>query len=290
MSAEPTEPEYRFYGELATWWPLISPPEDYLEEAEFIATVLGSATEPVAAAPAPEPPPSPETPPAAEPEATPAPGPAAAPRPEVLELGSGGGHNAAHLKKQFTMTLVDLSEDMLEVSRRLNPECTHQQGDMRTVRLGRTFDAVFVHDAVDYMTTREDLALAVTTAYEHCRPGGTAVFVPDDTAESFEESSDHGGRDGVDDQGLPSVRGVRYLEWTWDPDPTDSWVLTEYTFLLRDLDGSVRVVHETHRFGVFHRDVWLELLTGAGFDTEVRVEETSEDRPGRLLFIGHRPI
>src|SRR5947199_313515 len=76
---------------------------------------------------------------------------------EVLELGSGGGHNAVHLKARFTMTLVDLSAGMLDMSRRLNPECEHHQGDMRTVRLGRTFDAVFVHDAVDYMLTEDDL-------------------------------------------------------------------------------------------------------------------------------------
>ena len=36
------------------------------------------------------------------------------------------------------MTLVDLSEEMLAVSRELNPECEHLQGDMRTLRLGRT--------------------------------------------------------------------------------------------------------------------------------------------------------
>jgi len=256
MSEDPTEQEYRFYGELASWWPLISPPEEYTEEAAYISSVLGSSGQPMR---------------------------------DVLELGSGGGHNAAHLKKQFAMTLVDISEEMLDVSRRLNPECGHQQGDMRTVRLGRTFDAVFVHDAVDYMTTREDLQLAVQTAFEHCRPGGVAVFVPDDTAESFEESTDHGGRDAADSDGLPLVRGVRYLEWTWDPDPTDSWVLTEYTFLLRNDDGSVRVVHETHRLGVFHRDLWLEVMTATGFEVEVRVEETTEDRPARLLFIGRRP-
>ena len=42
------------------------------------------------------------------------------------------------------MTLVDLSDGMLAVSRQLNPECEHHLGDMRTVRLGRTFDAVWV--------------------------------------------------------------------------------------------------------------------------------------------------
>jgi trans-aconitate methyltransferase len=85
----------------------LAPPE-YAEEAAEAATLLRSASMPVR---------------------------------EVLELGSGGGHNAVHLKAYFALTLVDLSPDMLEVSRRLDPECDHQQGDMRTVRLGRAFDA-----------------------------------------------------------------------------------------------------------------------------------------------------
>jgi trans-aconitate methyltransferase len=72
---------------------------------------------------------------------------------EVLELGSGGGNNASHMKRAFAMILVEPSDGMREISRRLNPECEHRSGDMRTVRLDRTFDAVFVHDAIMYMTT-----------------------------------------------------------------------------------------------------------------------------------------
>jgi SAM-dependent methyltransferase len=242
--------EHRFYGELAEWWPLISPPEEYAEEAAYAATVLSSASIPVR---------------------------------DVLELGSGGGHNAVHLKAHFAMTLVDLSAEMLTVSRRLNPECDHRQGDMRAVRLGRTFDAVFVHDAVDYMTSEADLRRVIETAFVHCRPGGVAVFVPDHTAETFEAMTDHGGSDAADG------RGVRYLEWAWDPDPADTWVLTEYAFLLRDAGGSVRVVHETHRTGLFSRDVWLRLLASAGFVARAVAEQTTEDRAPRELFAGHRP-
>jgi SAM-dependent methyltransferase len=241
--------EHRFYGDLAVWWPLVSPPEEYAEEAAFAATVLDSAAIPVR---------------------------------HVLELGSGGGHSAFHLKARFAMTLVDLSEEMLAVSRRLNPECEHLTGDMRTLRLGRAFDAVFVHDAVDYMTTEDDLRRAIETAFAHCRPGGIAVLVPDRTAETFEAESDHGGTDGADG------RGVRYLEWSWDPDPSDTWTLTEYAFLLRDADGSVRVVHETHRLGLFGREVWLRLLAEAGFDADASTEETTEDRTPRDFFVGRR--
>ncbi len=248
MTDMPTR--HRFYADLAAWWPLISPPREYADEAAFAATVLGSASVEVR---------------------------------EVLELGSGGGHNAAHLKARFAMTLVDLSEDMLAVSRRLNPGCDHHQGDMRTVRLGRTFDAVLVHDAVDYMVGEADLRQTIGTAFTHCRPGGIAVFVPDHTAETFAPSTDHGGTDGADG------RGARYLEWSWDPDPADTWTLTEYAFLLRDPDGSVQAVHETHRTGLFGRDVWLRLLADAGFDPDAVTEPDTGDGTPRELFIGRRP-
>ena len=180
------------------------------------------------------------------------------------------------------MTLVDLSEEMLAESRLLNPDCEHHQGDMRTVRLGRTFDAVYLHDAVDYMVTEADLRAAIATAYEHCRPGGIAVFVPDRTTETFEEDTDHGGNDGSDG------RGVRFLEWTWDPDPDDTWTLTEYAFLLRAPEGSVRIVHETHRLGLFSRNEWLRLITEAGFTADAVAEVTSEDRTPRDFFVGRR--
>jgi trans-aconitate methyltransferase len=230
---------HRFYGDLAVWWPLISPPEEYAEEAAYFATVLNSASIPVH---------------------------------QVLELGSGGGSNAFHLKARFAMTLVDLSEEMLAVSRRLNPDCAHRQGDMRTLRLGRTFDAVFVHDAVDYMVTEADLRAAVETAFVHCRAGGVAVFVPDRIRETFAEETDHGGTDGEDG------RAVRFLDWSWDPNPADTWSQTEYAFLLRERDGSVRVVHESHRLGLFGHDDWLRFIA----------EITTEERAPRHLFLGRR--
>ena len=64
---------------------------------------------------------------------------------------------------------------------------------------------------------------------------------------------------------------------------------TEYAFLLRDPDGTVRTVHETHRLGLFGREVWLRLLVDTGFSPEALVEQTTEDRTPRTMFIGHRP-
>jgi SAM-dependent methyltransferase len=239
--------EYRLYQDLAGWWPLISPPEQYADEAACVAAALAAAQIPVR---------------------------------EVLDLGSGGGHVAAHLKDRMTLTLVDLSEQMLAVSRQLNPECAHQQGDMRTVRLGRTFDAVLVHDAVDYMTTEAELGQVIETAFVHCRPGGAAVFVPDHIAENFQAATGGGG--GGDAAG----RHASFRERAWDPDPADSWIQAEYEFVLRAADGTAQVIRETHRLGAFSRPAWSRLLAGAGFEADITGQAAG--RPARNLFIGRR--
>ena len=243
----------RLYEEFAAWWPLLSAPADYAEEAAFYERTLIAAS-------------------------------SSAPR-TVLELGSGGGSNASHLKARFEMVLVDLSEGMLAVSRALNPECEHIQGDMRTVRLGRQFDAVFVHDAVCYMTTEIDLQKAMDTAFAHCKPGGVALFAPDFVRENFRPPmSDHGGHDGP-------TRGLRYLEWMWDPDPADSTYVVDYAYLLRHADGQVRVEHDRHVEGLFDRADWLRMLANAGFE-DIRVvplEHSEIDPTTHEVFVGRRP-
>jgi SAM-dependent methyltransferase len=235
----------KLYDELAEWWPLFSAPEDYAEEAAFFSHLLVDACNP-------------------------------APR-TVLELGSGGGNNAFYLKSKFEMTLVDLSPQMLAVSRALNPECEHREGDMRTVNLGRTFDAVFVHDAIAYMTSAADLEAAIRTAYRHCRAGYVALFVPDCVQESFVAETSHGGRDG-------NGRSLRYLEWTFDPDPTDTTYRTDFAIMLRDDRGDTRVVHDSHVEGLFPRADWLRMLRDTGFEPR-----TLTDEWGREIFVAKRP-
>jgi SAM-dependent methyltransferase len=231
----------KLYDQLAQWWPLLSPPSDYAEEAEFYAAkLLAAGTKPALT---------------------------------LLELGSGGGNNASYLKKHFQMTLVDLSPGMLAVSRALNPECTHLQGDMRTVRLGRQFDRVFIHDAICYMTTLSDLRKAVESAYIHCRPGGAALFAPDYLKETFRTGDDHGGTDD-------RRRGLRYLEWTWDPDPADSAYTVDFAYLLRNENGDVSVEHDRHIEGLFARGEWRDVLTSAGFQAESVRFDHSDLPPG----------
>jgi SAM-dependent methyltransferase len=243
-----TDPsDTRLYTDLAPWWPLLSAPESYEEEAAIYANLLiEHSTRP------------PET---------------------VLELGSGGGNNASHMKARFKMTLVDLSPGMLEVSRRLNPECEHFQGDMRTVRLDRVFDGVFVQDAVCYMATEDDLRSAIETAAVHCAPGGVLVIAPDFIRENFRTGTDHGGHDGAG-------RGLRYLEWVHDPDPSDDQYEVEYAYVMLEDGQPPRVVQDHHVEGLFSRDVWMRLLDEAGFDAREAPFVHSEVDYEGVIFVG----
>jgi hypothetical protein len=236
------------YSELAPWFHLLTAPEDYGQEAEdYRLAIVEAADGPV------------ET---------------------LLELGSGGGNNASHLKHHFRCTLTDLSPEMLVLSRTINPECEHIEGDMRTLRLGRTFDAVFVHDAIGYLITAEDIRSAAATAFVHTRPGGVAVITPDCVRETFAPETDCGGHDD------PSGAGVRYLEWTHPADPAETAYHVDYAILVRDSDGSVTVHHDHHVIGLFSTAEWLEMLGSAGY--EVRAVDPGEGHDNQLMFVCRR--
>lgn len=152
----------KMYHKLAPWWHLLSPPEDYADEAEFIRQSFeeyGDGT-----------------------------------IKRVLELGCGGGNNAYHLKQHYELTLTDVSEPMLKECQRINPECPIICVDMRELRLPHQFDAVFVHDAIEYMTTEQDLKKVFKVVYGHLRPGGVGLFMPDHIKDTFKPATEHGGK------------------------------------------------------------------------------------------------
>ena len=149
------------YTEYADWWPLLSAPGDYEEEAEIFRRMFFDYSDK-----------SPST---------------------MLELGCGGGNNASHLKRSFSLTLSDL-----------------------------------------------------------------ALFVPDQLRETFKPRTSHGGHD-------EGQRGMRYLEWVWDPDPRDQTCLADFAYLFRHPGGAVTVAQDRHLLGLFARADWLRLLKRVGF-------------------------
>ena len=236
----------RLYNDLAYLWPVISPAEDYGDEAvhwlRAIETKLGAGPH------------------------------------YLLELGVGGGHHLSHLTGHHRATAVDVSPNMLDLSRRLNPGVDHHLGDMRTVRLARRFDAVLIHDAISYMLTEDDLLAAFNTARAHLRPGGLLLIAPDIVAEAFREgavirwSTSNGPVSVVTEERLH------------DPDPSDTQIESWFTYEITE-NGSRRVERDRHVTGLFPVSAWMRLLEEAGFDAGM-VPLPGDDGLGEWLFSG----
>ena len=188
----------------------------------------------------------------------------------LLDIGCGGGKNVLNLKRDFTVTGLDLSPTMLAQAKELNPESSFVHGDMRTFRLNSTFDAVLMDDAISHMNCRDDFVAAFRTAYAHLSPGGVLVATPDATIESFQQNkttTTPATRDGLD---------VVFIENVYDPDPTDEHYETTILYLIRD-HGRLRIETDHWKMGIFSLETWRQVLRETGFQVHEGQYRSGED-------------
>ncbi|MDZ7960050.1 MAG: class I SAM-dependent methyltransferase [Aulosira sp. DedQUE10] len=104
----------------------------------------------------------------------------------ILELGCGTAKHAALLAKEsYEIDGVDFSQEMLlKAENRISQLPTDVSsklklfhGDIREVRLNRTFDVVLsLFHVISYQTKNEDLLATFATVKEHLKPGGIFIF------------------------------------------------------------------------------------------------------------------
>ncbi len=218
------------YGDLAEHWPVISPVDAYADEGRFISAILR----------------------------------AAAAR-DVVEFGCGGGHLSSYLRDEFALTLTDVSPQMVDMSQRLNPGCEHVVADMFDADLGRTFDAVLIHDAADYILDRDQMHAAFTTAGRHLRPGGLLLVVPDHLAETWQPSVMTGGSDAVRYEARYEAR--------------EGGIRIHFTVTVVG-----REIRESHDIGLFAQVEWVAGLARAGFATIDEIDASESGWGPRVAF------
>ena len=218
------------YTDLAWLFPMISPPEDYVEEAKHFCKVLQEN--------------------------------AHRELKTLLHLGCGAGHYDKTLKKYFQVTGLDISEEMLDLARQLNPQIEYLSGDMRTTNLEKTFDVVVAFDSINYMCTERDLRAVFETAYEHLDLGGIFLTYVEEEPQSFEQNSISCSTHSQDDV------EVVFIENKYDPDLADTFYELNFLFLIRER-GELRIEHDCHVNGIFPLDIWMKNLRSVGFDIKV---------------------
>ena len=181
----------------------------------------------------------------------------------LLNLGCGGGKNAFNLKQQFAVTGLDLSPAMLDLARRLNPECCFVQADMRAFAWPERFDAILIDDAICYMTTEADLRAVFERAYAHLNAGGVMICGPDDTQETLAQN--HTKVSHAAAAHKPEHVQVVFIENYFDPVSEDTEYDALMIYLIRE-NGQLRIEHDLHHLGLFSLDVWRRLLRDVGFE------------------------
>ena len=172
---------------------------------------------------------------------------------------------------------------MLEISKSLNPHTIHHLGDMRTIRLGRTFDVVTIHDAVNYMVTEEDLRAAIKTAQAHLDPGGLVLLAPDCLRDTFS------GSRVVDWTRETEDSNVTFIEYVAQPSPDATTLESVFVFII-NRDGDIQVEVDRHTSGLFPKTLWLQALSDAGLQAEYVQTNAYEGGFGGNLFVGRKPV
>jgi SAM-dependent methyltransferase len=229
LSHRNTKDARRLFHDLSWIWPIMSPPEDYVEETEFFSRVIKEHSKIEVKT--------------------------------LLHLGCGGGRNDYTFKKHFDVTGIDISEEILKIGKDLNPEVHYLSGDMRSMKLERTFDAVAAFDSINYMKTEDDLHQTFLTAHEHLNPGGVFLTVVEENRERFKQ---HRTIASTHSQGDVHIT---FIENSFDPEPEDTHFEMTFIYLVRKR-GQLEIHSDSHLWGLFAIETWRKLLEKTGFQVE----------------------
>lgn len=174
-------------------------------------------------------------------------------RKSMLHFGSGAGGHDYHLKQDFDVTGVDVSEGMLEVATGLNPQVTYVKGDMRDMELNQQFDVVFIPESIMYMTTLADVERVLANAERHLKPRGL-LLVMVQTKEEFQENNFvySGKKDGIQVDLFENNTIVS----------TESYEAV-MVYLIRE-DGELTIESDVHTLGLFPKAAWVKSLSEIG--------------------------
>ncbi|GAB2786521.1 class I SAM-dependent methyltransferase [Streptomyces daliensis] len=194
----------------------------------------------------------------------------------LLDVGSGTGGHLAYFAKEFAHAEgIDLAEGMLEVSRRNLPDISVRQGDMRSFRLERRFDAVVsLFSAVGNLKDTAELDETLDTFAKHLVPGGVVVVEPWWFPENFLPDYVGGSVQTVDG------RTVARVSHTVRQDEGHSRMEVHYT--VGDPADGIQHFSDVHVMALFTREEYEAAFTRAGCS----VHYVAGEYEGNGLFVG----
>lgn len=160
----------------------------------------------------------------------------------LLDVACGTGAHLECLRRWYAVEGVDLSPEMLEVARARLRDVPLRVADMRTLHLGRRYDAVTcLFSAIGYVTDLSEMRSTIQRLADHVAPGGVLIVDgwvrPEDWGDDY-----RGGPDVAADDTTTVVRLTLSRR-------TGSITEMDLHHLVRDADGIDHFV-EQHRLAL----------------------------------------
>ncbi len=176
----------------------------------------------------------------------------------VLDLAAGTGEVAAKLLQMGyeNISLADKSSGMLAAARKkIGADVPAFVSSMQKMALGRTYDAIAVRQAINYLIDYQRLVDGLKAVRDHLNPAGKIIFnAPSFDGSGYADKSSSYEHDGFDVE----VSEMNAL---------DGRVLshTQRCTLLKKDGSAVRRVYDFNRFGLFTKSEFQQALAEAGF-------------------------
>lgn len=193
----------------------------------------------------------------------------------LLAVACGTGGHEQYLQKEFTITGLDIDEQMLAIARKRLPDVEFHHGSMVDFRIPRKFDVVMcLFSAIGYANTEARLHQAIRTMGDHLLPGGILVVEPWISLEEFKPGKVFASF--VDQPELKIARiNTNILRGTQS--------IIEFHYLVGTPAG-VEHFTELHELGLYSTAHYRRAFEEAGLETHYETGGLI----GRGIFIGVR--
>lgn len=187
---------------------------------------------------------------------------------KILDVCCGTGTHIILLKKEgFDITGLDMSDDMLNLAKKKNPDIRFIKNNMRTFDLKEKFGTIICFfNALVYNKNEEEMKKALSNLYSHLEKGGILIF------DTVNKSA------GIKAEKRFYKYEDKDMEIIFEP----QWVFNESKNII-DLEIDFTIngekIHDHHVVGAFSSDELKKIAESVGFRVSVLEKNFDEVKP-----------
>ena len=193
----------------------------------------------------------------------------------LLDVACGTGLHLKYLKDDFSCTGVDVSKAMLKIARKNVKGVTFKEADMKTLRLGKQFDAIVcLLSSIGYVKTPASLEKTIWNFSKHLKKGGLALIEPSHAKSAYANGEPriitHDGKDA-------KIARINYTNFR------QATAVLNMHILIAERGKDAKYFVDRHELGLFGINNTLRIMKAAGLKSKYL---KSGLMYGRELFVG----